>query len=88
MGSKISRIAWLSSIFSRKFEATRSANTPGSLMLSVTMTISGGRFLRFKICSIFSLAVRIKASTSMGTSAKRRLDHFANLDFEKRTLPR
>ena len=68
MGSKISKIAWLSSFLSRRFEATKSANTPGSPMLSVTMTISGGRFLRFKICSIFSLAVRISASTSMGTS--------------------
>ena len=68
MGSKISRIAWLSSILSRRFEATKSAKTPGSLILSVTITISGGKFFRFKICSIFSLAVRMSASTSMGTS--------------------
>src|SRR5262250_2775410 len=48
MGSKISRMAWLSSIFSRRLEASRSARTPGSLMLSVTITISGGRFFNFK----------------------------------------
>jgi len=67
-GRIISRTPWLSSILRRRLEATRSANTPGSVTLSVTITISGGRFFRFRICSIFSLTLRIKASTSMDDS--------------------
>ena len=67
-GSSSSSTDCASSIFRRRFDATRSASTPGLLMFSVTIRISTGMFLSDRIFSIFSLDARISASTSSAPS--------------------
>ncbi len=63
-GSTTSRTDWASSIFRRRFDATRSASIPGLLMFSMTMEISEGRFFRLRIFSIFSFTDLMSASVS------------------------